>query len=88
VAVAGIGQSLRGELRETHGNTRIRVTLIEPGAVETPFFDNPGRNRLEADDVAGAVMWALDQPEHVDVSEVLILPTAQGALPPATQPKP
>jgi NADP-dependent 3-hydroxy acid dehydrogenase YdfG len=79
-AVTGIGQSLRAELREMHGNARIRVTLIEPGAVETPFFDNPGEGRLEADDVAGAVMWALDQPEHVDVSEVLILPTAQGAV--------
>jgi NADP-dependent 3-hydroxy acid dehydrogenase YdfG len=87
-AVTGIGQSLRGELRETHGNTRIRVTLIEPGAVDTPFFDNPGEGRLEADEVAGAVMWSLDQPEHVDVSEVLILPTAQGAIPPASQPKP
>jgi len=87
-AVTGIGQSLRGELRETHGNTRIRVTLIEPGAVETPFFDNPGEGRLEADEVAGAVMWSLDQPEHVDVSEVLILPTAQGAIPPASQQKP
>jgi len=79
-AVTGIGQSLRAELRETHGNARIRVTLIEPGAVETPFFDNPGQGRLAADDVAGAVMWALDQPEHVDVSEVLILPTSQGAV--------
>jgi NADP-dependent 3-hydroxy acid dehydrogenase YdfG len=79
-AVTGIGQSLRAELRETHGNARIRVTLIEPGAVETPFFDNPGQGRLEADDIASAVMWALDQPEHVDVSEVLIMPTAQGAV--------
>jgi NADP-dependent 3-hydroxy acid dehydrogenase YdfG len=79
-AVTGIGQSLRAELREVHGNARIRVTLIEPGAVETPFFDNPGEGRLEADDIAGAVMWALDQPDHVDVSEVLILPTAQGAV--------
>jgi NADP-dependent 3-hydroxy acid dehydrogenase YdfG len=78
-AVTGIGQSLRAELREAHGNARIRVTLIEPGAVDTPFFDNPGRDRLSADDIAGTVMWALDQPEHVDVSEVLILPTAQGA---------
>jgi NADP-dependent 3-hydroxy acid dehydrogenase YdfG len=87
-AVTCIGQSLRAELREMHGNTRIRVTLIEPGAVETPFFDNPGEGRLGADDVAGAVMWALDQPEHVDVGEVLILPTAQGAVTPTSQPKP
>jgi len=83
-AVTGIGQSLR----ETHGNARIRVTLIEPGAVETPFFDNPGQGRLESGDVAGAVIWALDQPDHVDVSEVLILPTAQGVVPPASTPKP
>ena len=76
-AVTGIGQGLRGELREMHQNTAIRVTLIEPGAVDTPFFESPGAGRLEPDDVAGAVMWALDQPPHIDVSEVLILPTAQ-----------
>jgi NADP-dependent 3-hydroxy acid dehydrogenase YdfG len=60
-----------------HENTAIRVTLIEPGGVETPFFEQPGPGRLEPEDVAGAVMWALDQPPHVDVTEVLILPTAQ-----------
>ncbi len=76
-AVTGIGQSLRGELRQMHENTAIRVTLIEPGGVETPFFEQPAEGRLEPDDVAAAVMWALDQPAHVDVSEVLILPTAQ-----------
>jgi NADP-dependent 3-hydroxy acid dehydrogenase YdfG len=76
-AVTGIGQGLRGELRQMHENTAIRVTLIEPGGVETPFFEQPGPGRLEPEDVAGAVMWALDQPPHVDVSEVLILPTAQ-----------
>jgi NADP-dependent 3-hydroxy acid dehydrogenase YdfG len=86
-AVTGIGQGLRSELREMHQNNAIRVTLIEPGGVETPFFDNPAEGRLEPDDVAGAVMWALGQPPHVDVSEVLILPTAQGAIPPASQPK-
>jgi NADP-dependent 3-hydroxy acid dehydrogenase YdfG len=76
-AVTGIGQSLRGELRQMHENTAIRVTLIEPGGVETPFFEQQASGRLEAEDVAGAVMWALGQPAHVDVSEVLILPTAQ-----------
>jgi NADP-dependent 3-hydroxy acid dehydrogenase YdfG len=76
-AVTGIGQSLRGELRQMHENTAIRVTLIEPGGVETPFFEQQASGRLEAEDVAGAVMWALGQPPHVDVSEVLILPTAQ-----------
>ena len=61
-AVTGIGQSLRGELRQMHQNTAIRVTLIEPGGVETPFFEQPAEGRLEAEDVAGAVMWALGQP--------------------------
>jgi NADP-dependent 3-hydroxy acid dehydrogenase YdfG len=74
-------RSLPGSL---YSATKWAVTLIEPGGVETPFFDNPGEGRLEADDVAGAVIWALDQPEHVDVGELLILPTAQGAV----QPKP
>ena len=76
-AVTGIGQGLRGELREMHENSAIRVTLIEPGGVDTPFFEQARPGRLEPDDVAGAVMWALDQPPHVDVSELLILPTAQ-----------
>jgi NADP-dependent 3-hydroxy acid dehydrogenase YdfG len=76
-AVTGIGQSLRGELRQMHENSAIRVTLIEPGGVETPFFEQRASGRLEAEDVAGAVMWALGQPPRVDVSEVLILPSAQ-----------
>ncbi len=76
-AVTGIGQSLRGELREIHGNSSIRVTLIEPGGVETPFFEQPRSGRLEPDDVARAVLYAIDQPPHVDVSELLILPSAQ-----------
>ena len=55
----------------------MRVTLIEPGGVETPFFDNPGSGRLEPEDIARAVMYAVDQPAHVDVNEMLILPIAQ-----------
>ena len=51
--------------------------VIEPGMVDTPFFDNPGEGRLEADDIARAVMFAVSQPPHVDVNEILIRPTAQ-----------
>ena len=76
-AVTGIGQNLRAELHQDHRDAAIRVTLIEPGGVETPFFDNPGSGRLEPEDVARAVMYALDQPPHVDVSEILVLPIAQ-----------
>ena len=46
--------------------------------VDTPFFDNRRRGtRCEADDIARAVMFALAQPPHVDVNEILIRPTAQ-----------
>jgi NADP-dependent 3-hydroxy acid dehydrogenase YdfG len=76
-AVTGMGQSLRGELREMHRNTAIRVTLIEPGGVDTPFFDQRREGRLEADDVARTVLWAVTQPAHVDIAEVLVLPAAQ-----------
>jgi NADP-dependent 3-hydroxy acid dehydrogenase YdfG len=78
-AVTGIGESLRQELRQMHENHRIRVTLIEPGLVDTPFFDTrPGPDRaLHDDDIARAVIYALGQPEHVDVNEILIRPTSQ-----------
>ncbi len=72
-AVTAMGESLRQELNDTG----VRVTLIEPGMVDTPFFDNPVSNALEPDDVARAVMFAVSQPAHVDVNEMLVRPTAQ-----------
>jgi NADP-dependent 3-hydroxy acid dehydrogenase YdfG len=77
-AATAIGESLRGELRQMHDNTAIKVTLIEPGMVDTPFFDNrPGEVALQDDDIARAVMFALEQPGNVDVNEILIRPTIQ-----------
>jgi NADP-dependent 3-hydroxy acid dehydrogenase YdfG len=72
-AVTAMGEAVRADLDATG----IRTTVIEPGMVDTPFFDNPGEGRLEPDDVARAVMYALSQPPHVDVNEILIRPTAQ-----------
>jgi NADP-dependent 3-hydroxy acid dehydrogenase YdfG len=72
-AVTAMGEAARLELNDTGA----RVTLIEPGMVDTPFFDNPGEGRLEPDDVARTVMFAVSQPPHVDVNEILIRPTAQ-----------
>ncbi|MEA2196942.1 MAG: hypothetical protein QOJ25_993 [Solirubrobacteraceae bacterium] len=72
-AVTAMGESARQELN----GTGVRVTLIEPGMVDTPFFDNPGEGRLQADDIARAIMFAVGQPPHVDVNEILIRPTAQ-----------
>ncbi len=77
-AATAIGEALRAELRTMHDNTAIRVTLIEPGMVDTPFFENrPGEWALQDDDIARAVMFALEQPAGVDVNEILIRPTSQ-----------
>ena len=73
-AVTGMGESLRQEV----DGSGVRVTLIEPGMVDTPFFDNRPQGALEADDIARAVMFAVSQPDHVDVNEILVRPTAQG----------
>jgi NADP-dependent 3-hydroxy acid dehydrogenase YdfG len=72
-AVTAMGEAARQEL----DGTGIRVTLIEPGSVDTPFFDNPPAGALEPDDVARAVLYAVGQPPHVDVNEILVRPTAQ-----------
>jgi NADP-dependent 3-hydroxy acid dehydrogenase YdfG len=76
-ATTAIGEALRAELRQMHQNITVRVTLIEPGMVDTPFFDNKPEGALEAGDIANAVMYALDQPPGVDVNEILIRPVAQ-----------
>lgn len=77
-AATAIGESLRAELRQMHDNHDIRVTLIEPGMTDTPFFDNrPGERALQDDDIAKAVLFALDQRPGVDVNEILIRPTSQ-----------
>src|ERR671916_3431345 len=72
-AVTAMGEALRQEVADTD----IKMTLIEPGMVDTPFFDNPVSGGLEADDIARAVLFALTQPPHVDVNEILIRPIDQ-----------
>lgn len=72
-AATAMGEAVRQELN----GTGVRVTVIEPGMVDTPFFDNPVSDALEADDIARAVMYAVGQPAHVDINEVLVRPTAQ-----------
>ncbi|HZT44888.1 MAG TPA: SDR family oxidoreductase [Gaiellaceae bacterium] len=72
-AVTAMGEAARLEL----SGTGVRVTLIEPGMVDTPFFDERPVGMLEADDIARAVMYAVSQPPNVDVNEVLVRPTAQ-----------
>lgn len=70
-AANAIGYNLREELR----GTGVRVTIIEPGVVDTPFFDAPKPDGLRPEDVARSVMYAVSQPETVDIHELLVLPT-------------
>ena len=70
-AVTGMGYNVREELR----GSGIRVTILEPGVVETPLFDTPRPDGMRVDDVSGAIMYAVSQPPHVDVHEVLMYPT-------------
>ena len=70
-AVSAIGYGVREELR----GSGVRVTLIEPGTVDTPFFDSPKPQALRAEDIACTVIHAVSQPAHVDIHEVMVLPT-------------
>jgi len=75
-AVTGMAQAIRNEM----AGTGVRVTLIEPGIVDTPFWNHlekPAAPELLPDDIARAVIYALSQPAHVDVNEILIRPTGQ-----------
>jgi NADP-dependent 3-hydroxy acid dehydrogenase YdfG len=72
-AITGMGESARQDFN----GTGVRVTVIEPGMVATPFFDNEVSGVLEAEDIARAVLYAVEQPAHVDVNEILIRPVSQ-----------
>ncbi|MCX7725135.1 MAG: SDR family oxidoreductase [Thermodesulfovibrio sp.] len=81
-AVIGFSESIRKELIKYN----IRVTVIEPGVVATQWGENmpeewirsrTAMKALKAEDVAEAVYYALTQPEHVSVNELLIRPTEQ-----------
>jgi NADP-dependent 3-hydroxy acid dehydrogenase YdfG len=74
-AVTAMAEAVRAELAAA--SSGVRTTLVEPGAVETPFFDDPAEGRLEADDIARAVLYAVSQPPHVDVNDVLVRPLGQ-----------
>jgi NADP-dependent 3-hydroxy acid dehydrogenase YdfG len=69
-AITAMGEAVRQDLRATG----VRVTVIEPGGVNTPLFDHTREGRLEADDIARAVLYAVSQPPGVAVNELLIRP--------------
>jgi len=85
-AVHMLSRDLRIELQ----GSGVRVTEICPGRVSTEFYDaavddpehrarfkNTGIHELAPEDVAGAVLYALDAPWHVSVNLIEIAPTEQ-----------
>jgi NADP-dependent 3-hydroxy acid dehydrogenase YdfG len=72
-AVSAMGEAARQDL---HGSG-VRVSVIEPGMTDTPFFEKRPEHALEDRDIARAVMYAISQPPHVNVNEILIRPTEQ-----------
>lgn len=73
-AVTGLAENTR---RMVTGDG-VGVTLINPGATETNFFDAggglPDRAMLSADQLADCVAWAINQPSGVDVNTVTVRP--------------
>ena len=75
-AVTGLAQNIRAECV----GTGVRVTLIQPGLVDTGGIP-PERSqdpKLNPADIAGAVLYAVGQPATVDVNEILVRPVGQG----------
>ncbi|NTW83256.1 MAG: SDR family oxidoreductase [Chlorobiaceae bacterium] len=75
-AVTGMAHAIRNEM----AGKGVRVTLVEPGVVDTNFWQHlqkPGTPELQPDDIARAVMFAVNQPPHVDVNDILIRPAGQ-----------
>ncbi len=69
--VHGYAGNMAEEMREWGG----RCTVIAPGMVDTPFFDEAKPDKLQAEDVANAVMFALEQDPRATVREVYLMPT-------------
>ena len=87
----GVG-AFSDSLRQEAVHYKVRVTIIEPGFVDTELqghneipivVETMEKNRedigkvLEADDIANAILYAIQQPEHVSINEVLVRPSGQ-----------
>lgn len=84
--IGAFSESLRQEMTERH----VRVSLVEPGVVETELSSHnraeireqisgtfAGVERLRADDIADAIAYIVTRPRHVAVNELLVRPTEQ-----------
>lgn len=68
--IRGYADNLGAELGDAGG----RVTCINPGMTDTPFFDDAKPDALRPDDIANAFMYAIEQPQHVLVPSIQIYP--------------
>ena len=86
-AITAFSEGLRMELSPKYN---IRVTCIEPGAVSTELLGSitdesmkgfiqatKNMETLQSEDIANAVLYAIQTPNHVNVNEILIRPTSQ-----------
>ena len=84
--VGAFSESVRQEVTKRH----VRVSLVEPGAVETELASHnrpevqetmakrfASMERLQADDIADAVSYIVTRPRHVAINEILVRPTEQ-----------
>ena len=85
--VGAFSESLRQEVTKRH----VRVSLVEPGAVETELVSHNRpevqeglrqrfasiTERLQSEDIADAITYVVTRPRHVAVNEILIRPTEQ-----------
>ena len=69
--VHGYAGNMAQEMREWGG----RCTVIAPGMVNTPFFSEAKPDKLQPEDIAQAVIYALSQPERANVQEIAVMPT-------------
>uniref|UniRef100_A0A0V0GAH4 Putative dehydrogenase n=1 Tax=Triatoma dimidiata TaxID=72491 RepID=A0A0V0GAH4_TRIDM len=80
-AVKVFTESLRNEL--SFANSKIRVTSISPGLVETEMVDQFKEHIvsdtpiLRASDIADCIVFALSAPQHVTISELVVQPTGE-----------
>lgn len=86
-AVRAFSEALRKELV----SSKVRVTLISPGVAETELRDHIGHSaakaavnsfansmrQLQSGDIANAILYAVSQPPHVSINEILMRPTDQ-----------
>lgn len=68
--IRGYAKNLTNEL-SPHG---VRVSSIDPGMVETPFFDSPQPQALRPEDISNAFLYIVNLPEHARIAEIEINP--------------